>query len=164
MPAADIPTFLKHVTVAIYDKGYGSGSREQRFFHSFDVARWKLVEWGYARQGSQYGPPDNIKLTSKGMRKESQHKRDKGSKQKDHHFDLLYELIESAVEELPMEEEEGVPETRQRNDPAAYRERMQVRRAAAAAASPRPQKSKRTKKARTPRARRARARRARRRS
>ena len=161
MPAYDVPVFVKHVALAIYKDGYGHGSVEDRFYQAFDAARWKGVEWGYLREGSQYGPPENIKLTARGRGKETYHRRESDGAIKNKQFIALYERIEAAVEEP---EEAGADNAEAEGSIQEYRARMQARRAKAAAAKPRPQRPRSTKRTRgRSQAKKARTRRAKRR-
>lgn len=154
---------VRHCALAIYESGYGTGSKEQRFWHSLDVARWRLVEYGYLRKGSQYGPPSNITLTGHGKSRETWHMRETGGSRKNRKFKYLYALIETAVENLPMDK-------KNRNLAAAkarenYLAEKQVKKAEAASKTPPPRRvANKTKKAKTGKARTARTRRARRRS
>lgn len=154
---------VRHCALAIYESGYGSGSKEQRFWHSLDVARWRLVEYGYLRKGSQYGPPANIILTGHGKSREAWHRRETGGSRKNQKFKYLYALIESAVENMPMDK-------KTRNLTAAkarenYLAEKQAKKAEAASKTPPPQRvANKTKKAKTGKVRTARTRRARRRS
>lgn len=163
MAAQDIPYLVRHCALAIYQSGYGNGSKEQRFWHSLDVARWRLVEYGYLRKGSQYGPPKNIVLTAHGKSRETWHMREQGGAAKNRQFKYLYGLIETAVENLPMDK-------KTRNLTAAkarenYLAEKQETKAVAASKTPPPQRvANKTKKAKTGKPRRARTRRARRRS
>lgn len=160
MAAQDIPFLVRHCAVAIYESGYGTGSREQKFWHCLEVARWRLVEYGFLRKGSQYGPPLNIKLTAKGKKRENQHKNEQGGADKNDKFQKLYARIESVVETLPMDK-------KIRNLTAAkaregYLTRLQEKKAASAAKTPPPQRKRTTKakKSKATKVRRSRTRRA----
>lgn len=154
---------VRHCAIAIYASGYGNGSKEQRFWHCLDVARWRLVEYGYLRKGSQYGPPSNIVLTADGKSRETWHMREQGGAAKNRQFKYLYGLIETEVESLPMDR-------KPRNLKAAkarelYLAEKQAKKAKAAAQTPPPKRvANKTKKAKTGKPRRARTRRARRRT
>ena len=163
MAAQDIPYLVRHCAIAIYESGYASGSKEQRFWWSLDVARWRLVEYGYLRKGSQYVPPSNIKMTAHGKSRETWHMREQGGAQKNRKFKYLYALIETAVENLPMDKKSrNLTATKAREN---YLAEKQAKKADAAAKTPPPQRvANKTKKAKTGKPRRARTRRARRRS
>lgn len=70
----DIPEFVKHVAMAIYESGDLSGSNAKKFESSLNIARSRLVQYGYLMPGSQNGPVERIRLTSAGARKNAQHK------------------------------------------------------------------------------------------
>jgi hypothetical protein len=99
MPSADFPALLKHMALAIYNKGYVSGSPERKLVHSLEISISKLVEWGYLEKRSVAGPP--FFLTQKGRRREIAHLLEDPKKSKN--FDTLYGLIEEAFEGRPPE-------------------------------------------------------------
>lgn len=162
MAADDIPVLLKHVSLAIYKNGYGSGSKEQRFWHCFDAARWRLVEWGYLAKGSQKGPVTDMRLTAKGRVKNAEHMREPGRAAKAALFLELYERIITEVEGDIAEPQETAevsrPPTTQEERADAYRAKQQESKADAAAATPRPQQRKKSAKAKKARVRYARRR------
>lgn len=103
MSAQDFPHLLKHMALAIYDKGYFSGSKERKISGSIEVAIAKLVDWGYFEHVSLYGPP--FKLTARGSKREILHELESPAKSK--RFDLLYGLIQEAFEGRSVESVEG---------------------------------------------------------
>lgn len=158
MPADDVPVLVKHMAVAIYRSGWGTGGKEQRFYHSLVAARTRLVEYGHLRKGSQYGPPVNIKLTGKGRKANREHLHESDAGPKNKLFNMLYGLIEAGVEEEVGEasEDPASPDASKGNSQDAYKAYMQIRKAKAAAATPGPprRKTAKAKKARTRRVRR----------
>lgn len=99
MPASKIPFLVKHVALAIYESGDVKGSTPtQKITGAMDIARHRLVEYGFLYPGSQTGPVENMKLTAKGLERERKHKYH-GPKTKNQKFDKLYELISPAQEE-----------------------------------------------------------------
>lgn len=94
-PVAPIPVFVKHVAMAIYKGPYLVGTPPVRkFLAALDIARSRLVEWGYLKVGSERGDPTKMVLTSAGMKKEQEHSKEGAEgKQKNEHFDKLYALV-----------------------------------------------------------------------
>lgn len=160
MSAADIPTLVKHMALAIYEDGYGDGSKDQKIWHCLDAARWRLVEYGFLRSGSQHGQVSNIVLTAKGRVRDRQHKNESAFARKELKFNKLYDLIDTEADNPVTDREEtdsgvATPVTEDRQ--AVYREKMKARRADHDATTPSPQpkrKSNTIKKARTRRVRR----------
>lgn len=144
MPASDVPILVRHMAVAIYKTGYGEGSQTQRFWHCFDAARWRCVEYGLLRNGAQVGLPSEMKLTSKGQARCVLHEREGDKRTKDDLFETLYALIETEVEKPDGGDR---PPTVVGKTPQAYRAKQQAREAEAAAATPRPRR--RSSKAKT---------------
>jgi len=99
MAEADIPILVKHCALAIYEDGYVKGSKIHRVLHSFNIARGRLTEYGFLKAGSDAGPAANIELTAKGLKSESKHKRELGSKHATKKWDRLYALLEETTEE-----------------------------------------------------------------
>ena len=90
-----VPILVKHMTVAIYKKGGIDGStKKDRFRSAWNIARARLTEYGFLAKGSEDGPASNIRLTGKGLQRESQHRNERGGAAKNTMFDLLYEQIE----------------------------------------------------------------------
>lgn len=143
MPVADYPYLVRHMALAIYENGYGQGSREMRFWHSLDTARWRLVEYGHLRKGSQYGPPSNIVLTASGKKLEVNHRREQGGANKNRKFKALYERIAPAAEQLPMDRKSY--NLQQAVHREGYRSLMEEKKAVAASNTPPPKGRKGTK-------------------
>lgn len=135
MAAEKIPQLLQHMTLAIYESDWGSGSREQRFFHAFRAAVGNLVKNGYLEKTSLHAPASGVVLTTKGKQREVDHRREAGAAVKSRRFEMLYVLVEAVLEQ-PVE---GMAEG------GTYPQRMQLRRAEAAQASPPPQARRPTK-------------------
>lgn len=105
--ASVIPFLVKHVAIAIYESGDVHGSSPtQKITGAMDIARHRLVEYGFLRRGSEKGPVADIRLTPKGMQRELKHKYH-GPRAKNLEFDRLFSLIEGAqeVEDAPKDVE-----------------------------------------------------------
>jgi len=90
MSWANVPSILKHCALAIWTDGsLGRGVAGLRA--AWMVARSRLVEYGYLARGSEEGPIDNIRLTSKGVLQNRKHLRE--SRGKDRRFDSVFEVI-----------------------------------------------------------------------
>lgn len=109
MSAAKVPHIVKHCTLAIWRSGDISGGKRERFISSWNIARARLTQYGYLTKGSEEGPVDNIKLTSKGTTREAFHAREPGGKTKSMLFDQMFKWIEVAQEAVGDQEE---PETK----------------------------------------------------
>lgn len=94
-----IPALVKHTVLAIYKEGGLHYPWRERFRRAMDIARSRLVEYGYLREGSQEGPVENIVLTAKGMRQDFQHRHEHDGHRKNRTFDRYYEHIEIAYRE-----------------------------------------------------------------
>lgn len=94
-----IPILVKHVTLAIYREGGLHASWREKFRKSLDIARARLVEYGFLRNGSEEGPVENIVLTAKGLRQDHQHRREHDMARKNRDFDRYYRHIELAYRE-----------------------------------------------------------------
>lgn len=95
MPANRVPSLVKHMTVAIYNKGgIDGGTKKERFISAWKIARSRLTDYGFLVEGSQEGKSSNIKLTSKGRQRESYHAREGDAAIKDAAFDKMYKWIE----------------------------------------------------------------------
>jgi hypothetical protein len=103
MAASDIPVLVKHMALAIYEKEYVKGSKITRIVHSMNIARGRLVEYGFLYPGSEHGPPSNIRLTLKGHKQNNKHIRELASKWTTAKWDKLYKMISEGIEE----DEEG---------------------------------------------------------
>lgn len=153
MAKAGIPTLVKHVALAIFKSGDLKGNKFKKTQAAFDIARSRLVEYGYLKKGSEQGPPENIKLTGKGHKREGYHRNEGGEgKSKTTEWDQLYSLIQETEEEAPGEEgvtEEAAPVG---TPPRQVRKQQtKQRRARAARSSPK----RRTKRRRVTKAKRA---------
>jgi hypothetical protein len=93
--AEKIPILVQHVALAIYESGDVSGSPTLRMTGAMDIARHRLVEYGFLRLGSEKGSVDSIRLTAKGSRRDAHH-RGHGGKEKYEKFAKLYALIAPA--------------------------------------------------------------------
>lgn len=94
MPKNRVPVVVKHMTIAILKKGGIEGDTEEaQFISAWNIARFRLVEYGHLTPESYPGPPDKIKLTSKGKKLETKHLREGGRPQKENLFDRLFESV-----------------------------------------------------------------------
>lgn len=95
MPKNRVPFIVKHCTVAIYKKGgIEGGTDKEKFVSAWNIARARLTEYGYLAGGSDKGPESNIKLTGKGLKRESEHRREKGGAAKNALFDSMYSVLQ----------------------------------------------------------------------
>jgi hypothetical protein len=99
MPKNRVPILVKHCAVAIFKEGKGikGSTKEERFKSSLEVARHRLVEYGFLMRGSEEGDPNDIKLTSKGRVREAYHARERGGRRKNTLFDKMYKWIENEI-------------------------------------------------------------------
>jgi hypothetical protein len=147
MPASKIPFLIKHVALAIYESGDVIGSTPtQKITGALDIARHRLVEYGFLYQGSETGPVEDIKLTAKGKASEQKHKVH-GPKAKNLKFDTLYALIASAHEDEEANTAGDDPSDAEFSvSPTARKQRIQARHARAAKSRAKPRKSVRAPK------------------
>jgi len=82
-----VPVIVKHMTVAIMKKGYS-------FDVALEIARARLMEWGYLHRGADQGDANSIRLTSKGVKKNQTHLRESGGLRKSMTFDKLFESVQ----------------------------------------------------------------------
>ena len=95
MPKNRVPVVVKHMTIAILKKGGIDGDTEEaQFISAWNIARFRLAQYGHLTPESEKGPPSNIKLTSKGKKLETKHLREGGRPQKENLFDRLFEAID----------------------------------------------------------------------
>ncbi len=93
-PRNRVPNLVKHNTLAIYKKGKIEGStNKERFRSAWNIARARLVEYGFLMKGSERGPHGRIKLTGKGRTRNQEHKSEKGVSAKSMLFDQMFEWI-----------------------------------------------------------------------
>lgn len=152
MAQVNIPTLVKHVALAIYETGYIKGSKITRIVHSLNIARGRLVEYGFLMPGSQYGSPANIKLTTKGKKRNVKHQRELAGRHTTKQWDKLYALILEG-----MEEEDGDGATTEVMPPVARPKRTALKK------QQRRRATKRTQRASKPKVKRSKAKKARRR-
>lgn len=98
MATKSIPNLVKHTALAIYNSGDISGGKKEKFQSAWNIARSRLVEYGYLSKGSEDGPVEKIQLTSKGHQREAIHASEPGSKTKSMLFDQMYKWIETPDE------------------------------------------------------------------
>lgn len=154
MAKATVPFLVKHVALAIYESGDVHGSSKvQKITGAMDIARHRLVEYGFLRRGSEKGGVDQIHLTPKGLDRERKHKHH-GPAAKNKKFDQLYSLISGVDEEStenPVSNEEN--EENSVDTSIQRRRRVQTRHAQAAKSAAGPKKKvrvpKRVKKAKS---------------
>lgn len=96
MATSDIPNLVKHCTIAIWRDGKISGGKQERFISAWNIARARLVEYGFLTKGSENGTSEQIHLTSKGTKRESFHTREPGGKTKSMLFDQMFRWVEVA--------------------------------------------------------------------
>jgi hypothetical protein len=94
MSASDVPSLVKHCVVAIWKDL--SGGSQSRFVSAWNIARSRLVEYGYLAEGSQNADSSDIKLTSKGAKRSGEHRREPGAKSKEALFDKMFHWLEVA--------------------------------------------------------------------
>lgn len=99
----EAPRLLKHMTMAIYHDGGLSGGARERFRKALDIARSRLVEYGFAHRGGEEGALEDFRLTPKGGKRERRHQRESGGHRKNWDFDRLYEMIQVAYEQKSSE-------------------------------------------------------------
>ena len=152
MAADGIPVLVKHVALAVYKSGDVKGSNTlEKVLGAFDIARHRLTEYGFLKKGSEKGDPSKIKLTAKGHKAESKHRREVGGQVKTKEWDKLYSLIAEAEEE-PEDDGSMIGDNRLAGavagaGPQVRKKQEQVRRAKVA--------KRRTRRARVPRAKKA---------
>jgi hypothetical protein len=94
-----VPNIVKHCTLAIYKKGgIDGGTAKERFRSAWNIARARLVEYGFLMKGSEDGPHGRIRLTGKGRKRNGEHKSEKGVAQKNMQFDKMFEWIRTDEE------------------------------------------------------------------
>ena len=95
MPARNrVPNIVKHCTLAIYKKGgIEGGTNKERFRSAWNIARARLVQYGFLLHGSEKGPHGRIKLTGKGRKRNQEHKSETGVSAKSVLFDHMFEWI-----------------------------------------------------------------------
>jgi len=78
-----IPRMVKHVAMAVWRK-----KATPNFPEALLLARHHLTKHGYLAAGSEHGPVSNIKVTSKGRKREREHLRKPMRTMRE--FDQLY--------------------------------------------------------------------------
>lgn len=90
--APTIPNLVKHCVVAIVKGGTVQGSLKDKFLGAWNIARSRLVEYGFLRSGSETGPASKIKLTAKGEKREREHTSE--GRMKSRQFDQWWRELE----------------------------------------------------------------------
>lgn len=90
-----LPLLLRHMVLAIYKK---KGRGAAAFSAAMDIARSQLVLYGYLTKPSAEGPLSRVRLTSKGTRKDAEHRADKGRARKVQAFKTLYDKHRATYE------------------------------------------------------------------
>lgn len=121
MPAAEVPHLVKHNTIAIWRDGGISGGNKERFVSAWNIARARLVQYGFLAKGSEAGKARDIKLTSKGAARNRVHAREADGKAKSALFDEMFRWVEVA-EDLPTSQQKTPGSTK----PASTQERGDV--------------------------------------
>jgi len=150
MPAKQTPVLVKHCALAIYKSGYCTGTKVEKVQQAFDIAVSRLIEYKFLWKNAGKAAPEKIKLTSKGMKAEARHRREKDGKVKTDQWNILYKLIQEEIEE-----DAGAGATSQEAGDVAgesssntkQKRRRRVAKASRSAAR-RPKRVKRAKKAR----------------
>jgi hypothetical protein len=94
MASNRVPIIVKHMTMAIYNKGGIDGSTSKEKFRSaWNIARARLTGYGHLTPGSDQGPGTRIRLTGKGRSRNVKHARENDNTSKNTSFDKLYEGI-----------------------------------------------------------------------
>lgn len=112
MPAAEVPHLVKHNTIAIWRTGGLSGGHKERFVSAWNIARARLVQYGFLSKGSEKGKAADIKLTSKGAKRNREHAREADGKEKSALFDQMFRWIEIA-ETAPVAQGKAATSARQ---------------------------------------------------
>lgn len=100
MPSAEVPHLVKHNTLAIWRNGGIPGGSKERFVAAWNIARARLVQYGFLAKGSESGKARDIKLTAKGTARNRVHARESDGKAKSALFDEMFRWIEIA-EDIP---------------------------------------------------------------
>jgi hypothetical protein len=87
---ASIPRLVIETTMAIFEK------RKHAFPAAFGIARGTLMQNGFLQRGSDVGPPENIKLTGKGMKRDREMQR--RAARRVAAFNRLYEKYEEMID------------------------------------------------------------------
>ena len=95
---AHIPRLVIETTMAIFEK------RKHDFLAAFGIARGTLMQNGFLQGGSDAGPPENIKLTGKGLRRDREMQRRPARRVMA--FNTLYEKYERQVDKSPGQQPE----------------------------------------------------------
>ena len=93
MAASDVPALVKHTTMAIYEKIKGQPEKE-RAVSAWNIARARLVEYGYLTKGSESAKSTGVRLTSKGILRNRKHRLEPKNPVIDREFEELFEHIE----------------------------------------------------------------------
>ena len=149
MAEVDIPVLVKHVALAIYESGDVHGEKFKKIVTSLQIARGRLVEYGFLQPGSEHGPPDNIRMTVKGVRRNLKHVMESGGKKKTHRWDRLYALISEGMEDGDSDGEDELAEQDQApSTPSRTEARRRKRLTNVAKRAPRPRVGKARKRRR----------------
>lgn len=89
----NIPDLVKHVTIAVLEKGVKGSNKLDKFVNALAIARGKLSQWGYI-EGGATGPVEDIKLTAKGVTRNFKHAGERGRKTDE--FDRLFVDLQAA--------------------------------------------------------------------
>jgi hypothetical protein len=152
MPAKQMPVLVKHCALAIYRSGYCTGTKVQKVVQALDIAVSRLIEYKFLWKTAGKVAPEKIKLTAKGLKAESRHRREKGGIVKTRAWNELYNLIQEEIEE-----DDGDGATSQEvgmdlGDPRSARSLNKRRRLARAARhGPKRRRPKRARKVRSAR-------------
>ena len=97
---ANIPRLVIETTMAIFEK------RKHDFLAAFGIARGTLMQNGFLKSGSDAGPPENIKLTGKGLSRDREMQR--RSARRVAAFNQLYSKYEETIDKSgPKQEKPG---------------------------------------------------------
>lgn len=95
MSASNVPAIVKHAVVAIHGKLTGQAAKE-RAISAWNIARARLVEYGYLTKGSENASSEGITLTPKGTLRNRKHRLEAKNPAVDQEFSALFEHIEPA--------------------------------------------------------------------
>lgn len=149
MPAKQMPVLVKHCALAIYKSGDIAGVGVEKVQGALNVAVSRLMEYGFLWKNSGKVSPEKIKLTAKGMRAESRHRREKDAKLKTDQWNDLYKLIQEEAEEDvgtgAVSQESGTVSQAQSEVQTQQQRRRRAKTARSASPRRRPKRVKRAK-------------------
>jgi hypothetical protein len=89
---SSVPDILKHMTLAIFNtRGVRGRGQKGKFSAAFEIARHRLVEYGYLRKGAEKDDAKEFPLTPEGMKREQVHRKE--GRRKALQFDALFKKV-----------------------------------------------------------------------